>query len=64
VVHVVPVVPVVPRHQGEATSAGVTASTARRHGAAAVPKRDAEVIEAVSAAGAAMVFTHRRRFRH
>ncbi|MGH3066221.1 MAG: bifunctional phosphoribosylaminoimidazolecarboxamide formyltransferase/IMP cyclohydrolase [Gaiellaceae bacterium] len=27
-------------------------------------KRDAEVIEAVSAAGAAMVFTHRRHFRH
>ena len=27
-------------------------------------KRDAEVIEAVEAAGAAMVFTHRRHFRH
>jgi phosphoribosylaminoimidazolecarboxamide formyltransferase/IMP cyclohydrolase len=27
-------------------------------------KRDGEVIEAVSAAGAAMVFTHRRHFRH
>jgi phosphoribosylaminoimidazolecarboxamide formyltransferase/IMP cyclohydrolase len=27
-------------------------------------KRDLEVIEAVSAAGAAMVFTHRRHFRH
>ncbi len=27
-------------------------------------KRDAEVIEAVSASGAAMVFTHRRHFRH
>ena len=27
-------------------------------------KRDDEVIEAVSAAGAAMVFTHRRQFRH
>ena len=27
-------------------------------------KRDAEVIEAVSAAGAAMAFTHRRHFRH
>ena len=27
-------------------------------------KRDAEVIEAVSAAGAAMVFTHRRHFSH
>ena len=27
-------------------------------------KRDAEVTEAVSAAGAAMVFTHRRHFRH
>jgi len=27
-------------------------------------KRDAEVVEAVSAAGAAMVFTHRRHFRH
>ena len=27
-------------------------------------KRDPEVIEAVSAAGAAMVFTHRRQFRH
>jgi phosphoribosylaminoimidazolecarboxamide formyltransferase/IMP cyclohydrolase len=27
-------------------------------------KRDAEVIEAVSAAGAAMVLTHRRHFRH
>jgi phosphoribosylaminoimidazolecarboxamide formyltransferase/IMP cyclohydrolase len=27
-------------------------------------KRDDEVIEAVSAAGAAMVFTHRRHFRH
>ena len=27
-------------------------------------KRDAEVLEAVSAAGAAMVFTHRRHFRH
>jgi phosphoribosylaminoimidazolecarboxamide formyltransferase/IMP cyclohydrolase len=27
-------------------------------------KRDAEVIEAVSAGGAAMVFTHRRHFRH
>ena len=27
-------------------------------------KRDAEVIETVSAAGAAMVFTHRRQFRH
>jgi phosphoribosylaminoimidazolecarboxamide formyltransferase/IMP cyclohydrolase len=27
-------------------------------------KRDREVIEAVSAAGAAMVFTHRRHFRH
>ena len=27
-------------------------------------KRDAEVIDAVSAAGAAMVFTHRRHFRH
>jgi phosphoribosylaminoimidazolecarboxamide formyltransferase / IMP cyclohydrolase len=27
-------------------------------------KRDAEVIEAVSEAGAAMVFTHRRTFRH
>ncbi|MGH3137249.1 MAG: bifunctional phosphoribosylaminoimidazolecarboxamide formyltransferase/IMP cyclohydrolase [Gaiellaceae bacterium] len=27
-------------------------------------KRDSEVIEAVSAAGAAMVFTHRRYFRH
>jgi phosphoribosylaminoimidazolecarboxamide formyltransferase/IMP cyclohydrolase len=27
-------------------------------------KRDAEVIEAASAAGAAMVFTHRRQFRH
>jgi phosphoribosylaminoimidazolecarboxamide formyltransferase/IMP cyclohydrolase len=27
-------------------------------------KRDAEAIEAVSAAGAAMVFTHRRCFRH
>lgn len=27
-------------------------------------KRDAEVIEAVSAAGAAMVFTHHRHFRH
>jgi phosphoribosylaminoimidazolecarboxamide formyltransferase/IMP cyclohydrolase len=27
-------------------------------------KRDAEVIETVSAAGAAMVFTHRRHFRH
>jgi phosphoribosylaminoimidazolecarboxamide formyltransferase / IMP cyclohydrolase len=27
-------------------------------------KRDAEVIEAVSRAGAAMVFTHRRHFRH
>jgi phosphoribosylaminoimidazolecarboxamide formyltransferase/IMP cyclohydrolase len=27
-------------------------------------KRDEEVIEAVSAAGAAMVFTHRRNFRH
>jgi phosphoribosylaminoimidazolecarboxamide formyltransferase / IMP cyclohydrolase len=27
-------------------------------------KRDAEVVEAVSAAGAAMVFTHRRQFRH
>ena len=27
-------------------------------------KRDPEVVEAVSAAGAAMVFTHRRHFRH
>jgi phosphoribosylaminoimidazolecarboxamide formyltransferase / IMP cyclohydrolase len=27
-------------------------------------KRDAEVVEAVSAAGAAMVFTGRRHFRH
>jgi phosphoribosylaminoimidazolecarboxamide formyltransferase/IMP cyclohydrolase len=27
-------------------------------------KRDEEVIEAVSATGAAMVFTHRRNFRH
>jgi phosphoribosylaminoimidazolecarboxamide formyltransferase/IMP cyclohydrolase len=27
-------------------------------------KRDDEVVEAVSAAGAAMVFTHRRHFRH
>jgi phosphoribosylaminoimidazolecarboxamide formyltransferase / IMP cyclohydrolase len=27
-------------------------------------KRDAEVVEAVSAVGAAMVFTHRRHFRH
>jgi phosphoribosylaminoimidazolecarboxamide formyltransferase/IMP cyclohydrolase len=27
-------------------------------------KRDAEVIETVSAAGAAMVLTHRRQFRH
>jgi phosphoribosylaminoimidazolecarboxamide formyltransferase/IMP cyclohydrolase len=27
-------------------------------------KRDAEVVEAVEAAGAAMVFTHRRHFRH
>ncbi len=27
-------------------------------------KRDAEVIDAVSAAGAAMVFTHKRHFRH
>ena len=27
-------------------------------------KRDGEVTEAVSAAGAAMVFTHRRHFRH
>jgi phosphoribosylaminoimidazolecarboxamide formyltransferase/IMP cyclohydrolase len=27
-------------------------------------KRDDEVIETVSAAGAAMVFTHRRQFRH
>jgi phosphoribosylaminoimidazolecarboxamide formyltransferase/IMP cyclohydrolase len=27
-------------------------------------KRDPEVIEGVSAAGAAMVFTHRRHFRH
>ncbi len=27
-------------------------------------KRDAEVVDAVSAAGAAMVFTHRRHFRH
>jgi phosphoribosylaminoimidazolecarboxamide formyltransferase/IMP cyclohydrolase len=27
-------------------------------------KRDAEVIDAVSAAGAAMVFTGRRHFRH
>lgn len=27
-------------------------------------KRDAEVLEAVSAAGAAMAFTHRRHFRH
>jgi phosphoribosylaminoimidazolecarboxamide formyltransferase/IMP cyclohydrolase len=27
-------------------------------------KRDAEVIRAVEAAGAAMVFTHRRHFRH
>ena len=27
-------------------------------------KRDAEVVEAVAAAGAAMVFTHRRHFRH
>jgi phosphoribosylaminoimidazolecarboxamide formyltransferase/IMP cyclohydrolase len=27
-------------------------------------KRDAEVVEAVSSAGAAMVFTHRRYFRH
>jgi len=27
-------------------------------------KRDDEVVEAVSAAGAAMVFTHRRQFRH
>jgi phosphoribosylaminoimidazolecarboxamide formyltransferase/IMP cyclohydrolase len=27
-------------------------------------KRDAEVVEAVSGAGAAMVFTHRRHFRH
>jgi phosphoribosylaminoimidazolecarboxamide formyltransferase/IMP cyclohydrolase len=27
-------------------------------------KRDGEVVEAVSAAGAAMVFTHRRHFRH
>ena len=27
-------------------------------------KRDSEVIEAVSAAGSAMVFTHRRHFRH
>jgi phosphoribosylaminoimidazolecarboxamide formyltransferase/IMP cyclohydrolase len=27
-------------------------------------KRDAEVVEAVSSAGAAMVFTHRRHFRH
>jgi phosphoribosylaminoimidazolecarboxamide formyltransferase / IMP cyclohydrolase len=27
-------------------------------------KRDGEVIDAVSAAGGAMVFTHRRHFRH
>jgi len=27
-------------------------------------KRDDEVVEAVSAASAAMVFTHRRQFRH
>ncbi len=27
-------------------------------------KRDAEVIDAVGRAGAAMVFTHRRHFRH
>jgi phosphoribosylaminoimidazolecarboxamide formyltransferase/IMP cyclohydrolase len=27
-------------------------------------KRDEEVVEAVSSAGAAMVFTHRRHFRH
>jgi phosphoribosylaminoimidazolecarboxamide formyltransferase/IMP cyclohydrolase len=27
-------------------------------------KRDDEVIEAVSSAGATMVFTHRRHFRH
>ena len=27
-------------------------------------KRDAEVVEAVSTAGAAMIFTHRRHFRH
>jgi phosphoribosylaminoimidazolecarboxamide formyltransferase/IMP cyclohydrolase len=27
-------------------------------------KRDAEVVEAVGRAGAAMVFTHRRHFRH
>jgi phosphoribosylaminoimidazolecarboxamide formyltransferase/IMP cyclohydrolase len=27
-------------------------------------KRDAEVIDAVSSADAAMVFTHRRHFRH
>jgi len=27
-------------------------------------KRDAEVIEAVKAAGALMVLTHRRHFRH
>jgi phosphoribosylaminoimidazolecarboxamide formyltransferase / IMP cyclohydrolase len=27
-------------------------------------KRDEEVVEAVRGAGAAMVFTHRRHFRH